>query len=80
MLDGSSLKLDITERYGLFNYLLIGREIDGTFLPFQAARQKTIEENQNNPMPSIAAATVPDTDGEHDELEDDIVVTHMWNM
>lgn len=41
------------------------------------ARLKAIEENRKSPTPDPRIATVPETDDEHDELEEDIVVTHL---
>ena len=46
-------------------------------LPSQEARLRAIEENRKSPTPDPRIATVPETDDEHDELEEDIVVTHL---
>lgn len=44
---------------------------------FQEARLRAIEQNRKSPTPDPRIATVPETDDEHDELEEDIVVTHL---
>lgn len=49
---------------------------DFTIRP-QEARLRAIEENRKSPTPDPRIATVPETDDEHDELEEDIVVTHL---
>lgn len=47
------------------------------FLLLQEARLRAIEQNRKSPTPDPRIATVPETDDEHDELEEDIVVTHL---
>lgn len=48
-----------------------------SILLLQEARLRAIEQNRKSPTPDPRIATVPETDDEHDELEEDIVVTHL---